>query len=64
FSVDVFPTDTIHDIKKLIAHDHGVHPDAQALVFRGRPMRDAAMVYEYRLDTGNRLDLVLQLAGG
>ncbi|KAI9173296.1 hypothetical protein H9P43_007427 [Blastocladiella emersonii ATCC 22665] len=64
FAVEVFPTDTIWEVKSAIAHDQGVPAESQVLVHRSKTLRDSAMVYEYSLQSGARVDLILSLAGG
>ncbi|KAJ3081520.1 hypothetical protein HK102_002300 [Quaeritorhiza haematococci] len=62
--VEVFPTDTILDIKKQIYHWEGLPIHSQSLIFGEKVLADYLTVSETGLRNESTLKLVMQLAGG
>ncbi|KAJ3286615.1 switch-activating protein Sap1 [Borealophlyctis nickersoniae] len=65
FSVDVYPTDTVAEVKSRIYEEEGIPVESQILVFRERALADDnGPIGAYGVQSGSTLQLVLHMAGG
>jgi len=63
FTIDCSSTDTVLDLKYLIAETCGVQPDEQGLVFEGEPMQNPIRLSSYRLLPGSQVFLLFYPRG-
>ena len=60
----VEPYDTIEAVKRKIQAKVWILPDQQRLIYAGKQMVDDMMVFEYGIQSGSTIHLVLRLRGG
>ena len=55
---------SVEDVKKLIAHQEGIPPDQQRLIFQGRQLDESRLLREYNIpDQSDEMRLCLRLSG-
>jgi hypothetical protein len=65
FSMDVFPTETILQLKERICYAEGIPVDTQQLVYCGKHLKnDGQLIKELGMQEGSNLSLVIQMNGG
>ena len=64
FSISVYPTDTIENLKKKIQAKEDVPPNLQSLLFEGRQLGDDKQIYEFDICNGSNIYMVLNIRGG
>jgi len=65
FEIDIEPTDTIERVKERVEEKEGIPPVQQRLIFDGKQMNDdAKQAWEYNIQGGSVLHLVLALRDG
>ncbi|KAJ3044084.1 hypothetical protein HDV00_003188 [Rhizophlyctis rosea] len=65
FQVEVYPTDTVGEVKMRIFEETGIAIESQILVFRERALADdEGAIGAYGVQSGCTLQLVLHMAGG
>ena len=60
-TLNVYPSDTIENIKKKIQEKEGYKPDQQRLIFWEKQLEDNKTLYEYNIQNQSVLYLVLRL---
>ena len=63
-TLDVFPHDTIEDIKNKIEEKEGIPPDQMRLIYNGCQLEDDKKIYGYGMSDCSLMHLVLRLRGG
>jgi hypothetical protein len=65
FSMDVFPTETVLQIKERISYAEGIAVETQQLVYCGKHLKnDCQVIKEIGIQDGSNLSLVIQMNGG
>ena len=62
--INVAPFDNIEYIKSLYQDKEGVPPDQQRLIYNGVMLKDNKTIFDYKIEKGSTLHLVLKLRGG
>jgi ubiquitin C len=62
--INVAPFDNIEYIKSLYQDKEGVPPDQQRLIYQGIMLEDNKTIFDYKIEKGSTLHLVLKLRGG
>ena len=62
--INVAPFDNIEYIKYLYKDKEGVPPDQQRLIYQGIMLEDNKTIFDYKIEKGSTLHLVLKLRGG
>ncbi len=60
-TLDMQPTDTIHDLKARIADKEGIPSDQQRLVYSGKELENSRTLYDYNIQNDATVHLVLRL---
>ncbi|KAL0959881.1 hypothetical protein HGRIS_011550 [Hohenbuehelia grisea] len=61
FSLSIRPTDSIADVKALLAREAGAPPaDAQRLLLKGKALADTKLVREYAVKDGDTVNLMMK----
>ena len=59
-TLEVFPSNTIENIKARVQHVEGIPPDQQLVfLFAGKQLQDGHILSDYSLQEGSTLDLVI-----
>ena len=61
---DVYPSNTIQEIKILVQNKEGISPDQQRLIFDGEQLEDGRVLADYGVKHDSILHIVLRLRGG
>ncbi|KAL2919522.1 hypothetical protein HK105_201169 [Polyrhizophydium stewartii] len=65
FTLSIFTTNTVGELKYRIFEEEGIPVESQLLVFRDKHLtQDEALVGEFGIQSGSRIQLVLHMAGG
>jgi ubiquitin len=63
FTLEVFKTERIEDVKRKIQNEEGIPPDQQKLIFAGRQLEDGYTLQDYSIQKDSTLRLILRLRG-
>lgn len=64
FDVDIFPKETIDDVKRIIYDLKGIPVESQMLVRLERELRDSLTLTDCGLQDGSSVSLVVKMTGG
>ena len=57
-------SETVGSLKSMIEEQQGTPTDQQRLIFAGKQLEDSRMLYDYNIQEGSMLHMVLRLRGG
>ncbi len=63
FPMDIYPSDSILDLKQRIEARTGHHPDVQRLIYLGRSVEEGRDASDYNMRKDTKLHVVLRLRG-
>src|SRR5690606_24792050 len=58
-TLDLEPTDTIADVKRLVEEQTGIPSHAQTITFDGKVLEDGRNLADYNVQTGSSLQLLI-----
>ena len=64
FEIQVFPSDTINDIKMKLQESQGIPVKEQHLIWKSQELRNELTIEQYGISFGMILKLVLRIRGG
>ncbi|BHF79509.1 hypothetical protein SprV_0702262900 [Sparganum proliferum] len=60
-TLDVEATDTVRELKEMIAESEDIPPEEQRLIFAGRELEDESTLWDYRIEKGSTLHLMVDI---
>lgn len=64
FRLQIQPTATVKDLKKVLQAQYGIAPDNTRLLFRGKRLEDNKTLQSYNIMTGNIIQMSTRYVGG